>query len=97
MGRFTLVVFGVVTLLATPFMRYGAHTAHCANPTASTSLCVVYPTLALWYWPVALVAGYAAISLYALRRSRAIGVSTRIAGYVAAGVLVGLLGTAWAA
>jgi hypothetical protein len=96
-GWFTLVVFGILTLLATPFMRYGAHPSHCATPTANTSLCVIYPTLALWYWPVALVAGYAAISLYGLRRSRAIGVSTRIAGYVAVGVLVGLLGTAWAA
>jgi hypothetical protein len=78
-------------------MRYGAHTVHCANPTAGTSLCVAYPTLALWYWPVALVAGYTAISLYAIRRSRAIGVGPRIATYVSIGVLVGLLGTAWAA
>lgn len=96
-GWFTLVVFGVLTLGATPFSRFGPHPAHCATSSGGTSLCVVYPTLALWYWPVALVVGYAAISLYALRRSRAIGVGPRITGYVVGGVLVGLLGTAWAA
>jgi hypothetical protein len=96
-GWLTLVVFGALTLVATPFMRYGAHPSHCATHTANTSLCVIYPTLALWYWPIALVAGYAAVTLYAVGRSRTIGVSPRIAGYVAVGVIVGLLGTAWTA
>jgi hypothetical protein len=37
----------MLTLLATPSMRYGARTEHGANATANTSLCVVDPTLAL--------------------------------------------------
>ena len=44
---FPFAVFGMLTLLATPFMHYSARTPRCATPTASTSLCVVYPTTEL--------------------------------------------------
>jgi hypothetical protein len=60
----------------------------------------VYSPWAFFYWPVALVAAYIAIIGFYLRRSRSLGVGTRVRPYVVAGIVLALLLTAlslWAA
>jgi len=94
-GWFALLVFGVVTLLAAPFFRYGTPSRHCASQHGGPAVCTVYPTLALWYWPVALLIGYVAIGWFYVRRSRGRGVGSRVQPYLAVGVLVGLLAAVW--
>jgi hypothetical protein len=95
-GWFALLVFGAATLLAIQFFRYGPHFRHCAVRSGVTSVCTVYPTLALWYWPVVLLLGYAVIGFFYLRRSRIRGVGTRVWPYICVGVFLGLLAAAWA-
>lgn len=95
-GWFALLVFGVVTLLATPFLRYGPHFRHCAARGAVVQVCSVYPTLALWYWPIALVVGYVAVAWFYLRRANQRGVGTRVQPYIYVGVLLGILTALWA-
>lgn len=94
-GWFALLVFGVATLVATPFFRYGPRFRHCTPPAQTTYACVVYPTLVLWYWPITLVLGYAVIAGFYLRRARTRGLGTRVQPYVVVGVLLGLLAAAW--
>ncbi len=93
---FPLLVFAAVTLAAVPFYRYGHPHRHCASPRRGGYVCTVQATLALWYWPVALVVGYAGISWFYLRRTRQRGVGNRVQPYVAFGVLLALVATAWA-
>lgn len=93
---FPLLVFAVVTLAALPFNRYGPHPRHCSSSHGVVSACIVQPTLALWYWPVALVAGYLATSWFYLHRSQQRGVGTRVQPYVVVGAVVTLLIGAWA-
>jgi len=93
---FALLVFGLVLLFATPFLRYGPHFRHCATRHGSLRVCTVYPTLALWYWPVALLLGYGLIGGFYIRRSRAQGLGSRVQVYLAVGVLLAVLTTAWA-
>lgn len=92
---FPLLAFAAVTLAAIPFNRYGPHPRHCSSFRAG-SVCIVQPTLALWYWPVAVVAAYVAISWFYLHRSHRRGVGTRVWPYVAVGAVLALLIGAWA-
>src|SRR2546423_3982349 len=66
---FPLLVFAAVTLAAIPFNRYGRHPIHCSSIRSAGDVCTAYSALALWYWPVALLAAYLAISWFYLRRS----------------------------
>ena len=95
-GWFALLVFGSVTLLAAPFLRYGPHARHCAHYGHGAYVCSVYPALALWYWPIALTAGYVMVASFSLQRARLRGVGTRVQPYIGVGVLLALLATGWA-
>ena len=97
---FPLLLFALVTLAATPFDRYGHRAVVACAPVAGGRVCSVYSPWAFFYWPVALVAAYVAITGFYLRRSRSLGVGTRVRPYVAAGIVLALLLTAlslWAA
>lgn len=93
---FPLVVFAAVTLAATPFNRYGPHPVHCTSARGGGQVCIAYSALALWYWPVALLAAYVAISWFYLHRAHQRGVGTRVQPYVVVGAVLTLLSTAWA-
>ncbi|HEX3622983.1 MAG TPA: hypothetical protein VHT97_11770 [Acidimicrobiales bacterium] len=93
---FPLLAFAAVTFAAIPFNRYGPHPRHCISAHGLVSACIIQPTLALWYWPVALVAAYVATSWFYLHRTRQRGVGTRVQPYVAVGTVVTLLIGAWA-
>lgn len=99
---FPMLVFAAVTLVAIPFDRYGDHPRHCASTHGGGIVCLVgwpiYSSLALWYWPIALLAAYAGIGWFYLHRSHARGVGSRVPPYVVVGaVLVVLItaGTLW--
>jgi len=92
---FPLLVFAAVTLGATPFNRYGHHPIHCTSTQGGGRVCIAYSALALWYWPVALLAAYVAISWFYLHRARRRGVGTRVQPYVVVGAVLALLTTAW--
>src|SRR5437016_1499636 len=93
---FPLVVFAAVTLAAMPFYRYGHPQTHCASTRGGGSVCLVFPTVALWYWPVALLVAYGAICWFYLHRAHERGVGTRVQPYVAVGAVIALLTAAWA-
>ncbi len=93
---FPLLVFAAVTLGATPFNRYGNHPVHCTSSQGGGHVCLAYSELALWYWPVALLAAYVAICWFYLHRARQRGVGTRVQPYVAVGAALAVLTTAWA-
>lgn len=93
---FPLLAFAAVTLAAIPFNRYGPHPRHCSSTRGVVSACIIQPTLALWYWPVALLVAYLATSWFYLHRSQQRGVGTRVQPYVAVGALLTLLMGAWA-
>jgi hypothetical protein len=98
---FPLLVFALVTLAATPFDRYGHRViVACAPVARDRVVCSAYSPLAFFYWPVALVAAYVAITGFYLYRSRRLGVGTRVRPYVIAGIVLALLLSAlalWAA
>jgi hypothetical protein len=85
-----LLVLGATVLLAIPFYEYGHNvTAHCQTTAGGRVLvCSRYPTLALWYWPVALVAAYAIIGAIFARRARSRGVGARVRPYVIGGIML---------
>jgi hypothetical protein len=85
-----LVVLGATVLLAIPFYRYGGYVlAHCqAGANGRAFVCTRYPTLAFWYWPVALVVAYALIGAIFVSRARAHGVGARVRPYVVAGIVL---------
>lgn len=93
---FPLLVFAAVTLGAIPFNRYGHHPVHCTSTQGGGQVCIAYSALALWYWPVALLAAYVAISWFYLYRAHQHGVGTRVQPYVVVGAILALLATAWA-
>lgn len=93
---FPMVVLAAVTLAAIPFNRFGSHPIHCTSTLGGGRVCIAYAALALWYWPVALLAAYVAISWFYLRRARQRGVGTRVQPYVVVGAVLALLATAWA-
>ena len=94
---FPLLVFALVTFAAIPFDRYGhRHPAHCATLRNGQYICTAYSPLVLWYWPVALVLGYLAISWFYVRLGRRRGVGTQVQPYLIVGVLLAALSTVWA-
>jgi hypothetical protein len=96
-GWFPLLVFAVATFVAIPFDRYGRHvTSHCTSLHNGGYICTGYSPLTLWYWPVAILLAYAAISWFYLRHARQRGVGTRVQSYVVVGVLLVVLVTVWA-
>jgi hypothetical protein len=96
-GWFPLLVFTAVTFAAIAFDRYGRHAAaHCTSLQGGGYVCAGYSPLTLWYWPVALLLAYVAISGFYLHQARLRGVGTRVQPYVLVGVLLALLATAWA-
>ena len=93
---FPLLVFGAVTIAAIPFNRYGPHPRRCGSIHGAGSFCSVHAAMALWYWPVALLAAYLVIAWFYLRRSEERGVGTRVQPYVAVGAVLAVLISAWA-
>jgi hypothetical protein len=93
---FPLLVFAAVTLAAIPFNRYGSHPTHCGAIHGGGYVCAVHSALALWYWPMAILAAYVAISWFYLRRSHHRGVGTRVQPYVVVGAVLTVLITVWA-
>jgi hypothetical protein len=96
-GWFPLLVFAIVTLAAIPFDHYGHHlVTHCTSLHHGGYVCTGYSQATLWYWPVALLLAYVAISAFYLHQSRKRGIGTRVQPYVVVGVVLVLLVTAWA-
>jgi hypothetical protein len=94
-----LLVLGVVVLSAIPFYEYGQHVVVHCQATGGERICTRYPTLALWYWPVALTVGYCVIAVIYRHRARRRGVDTRVLPYVLGGIglaAVSTLVTVWA-
>src|ERR1700675_1098259 len=71
---FPLLVFAAVTVAATPVYRFGHYGRSCrmvgSPPGPTGKVCSVYNAAGFVYWPIALVAGYAAIAAFYLYRSR---------------------------
>ncbi|MFJ9608953.1 hypothetical protein ACIRS1_21705 [Kitasatospora sp. NPDC101176] len=72
---FALLVFAAVRFGAAPVVRYGQGGHHPGELPP-----------AMWYWPVALVLAYTAITWFYLRRSARLGVGTRVGPYLALGI-----------
>ncbi|MFJ6617890.1 hypothetical protein ACIQOW_10020 [Kitasatospora sp. NPDC091335] len=81
---FPLLVFAAVRLGAAPVVRYGQGDHHPGGLPP-----------AMWYWPVALVLAYAAISWFYLRRARRLGLGTRVGPYLALGLVLVVLITVY--
>lgn len=92
---FALLVLGVVVLAAIPFYRYGHYgPSHCqTSADGRINVCVPHSVLVLWYWPVALVAGYALIGATLARQARARGVGSRVRPYVIVGIVLAVVAT----
>jgi hypothetical protein len=88
---FPLLVFAAATFAAAPFDRYGRRSANCTSIDGGGHVCTAYSAFALWYWPVALLLSYVAISWFYLNRSRRRGLGTRAQPYVIVGVVLVLL------
>lgn len=93
---FPLLVFAAVILGSIPFNRYGDHPVHCTSGRGGGRVCIAYSGLAVWYWPVALFAAYAAISWFYFHHAQQRGVGTRVRPYVVVGAAFALCSTAWA-
>ena len=93
---FPLLAFAAVTFTAIPFNCYGPPPHPLQLHPGGGYVCTIHSTLALWYWPVAVVNGYLAISWFYLRRSHHRGVGTRVQPYVAVGTVLTVLITLWA-
>ncbi|GAA1182225.1 hypothetical protein GCM10009664_55500 [Kitasatospora gansuensis] len=72
---FPLLVFAAVRFGAAPVVRYGQGD---------------HVRLAFWYYPMALVLAYVAITWFYLRRSNRLGLGTRVGPYVALGIALAL-------
>ena len=44
-----------VTFGAIPFSRYGGHPTDCSSVQGRGSVCLIHSSLALWWWPIALL------------------------------------------
>lgn len=95
---FPLLVLAAVTYAAIPVYRYSQRGTTCRSVTRiagpTTHVCTVYPTAAFLYWPIALVLAYVAIAAFYVRRSRVLGLGTRVRPYVTGGVGIALVLTA---
>ncbi|MDH6118708.1 hypothetical protein ABH930_003653 [Kitasatospora sp. GAS204A] len=87
---FPLLVFAAVRFAAAPIVEYGQGPCDAANGGLG-GLCVNSLPPAMWYWPVALLLAYVAISWFYLRRSAKLGLGTRIQPYLVLGVALALL------
>jgi hypothetical protein len=100
---FPLLLLGALTLAAIPVDRYGHYDTTCTtiHPTGGVGrVCTISSTWSFVYWPIALIAAYAAITGFYLHRSRMRGVGTAIRPYILAGIGIALLVTGvalWAA
>jgi hypothetical protein len=83
-----LLVLGLAVLLAIPFYEYGHDVLTHCQTSAAGRVCARYPTLAFWYWPVALVAAYTLVGVIFVRRARSRGVGARVRSYVIGGILL---------
>lgn len=85
-----LLVLGVTVLLAIPFYRDVHYVSvHCQTGAGGQgTVCVRFPTLAFWYWPVALVLAYAVIGVIFVVQARSRGVGTRIRPYIVGGIVL---------
>lgn len=92
---FPLMIFSFLTFLAIPAERLSHRTLGTCGTFStqklSGSVCRVYSTSGLVYWPIALIAAYIAISILYSRRSRARGAETRVEKYVLVGIVLAVL------
>jgi hypothetical protein len=87
---FPLLVLAAVTFASIPVVRYGGfHSLDC-TPVPGGKVCAIYSNARFVYWPIALVLAYAVISAFYIRRSRALGIGTRVLPYAIAGIIVGV-------
>jgi hypothetical protein len=99
---FPLLVFAVVTFASIPVFRYGGHhpwrcVALPAKPGGTAGrVCTIYSNAQFIYWPIALVLAYVAIAAFYIRRTRALGIETRVRPYAIAGILIAAAVTGWA-
>jgi hypothetical protein len=88
------MLFGAITLLAIPVMRYGHRVSICTTgPVGAIRGCLIYPITWFIYWPLAFVGAYAAIAAFYVIRSRKRGIGTPIRPYVVAGIIVAVVVT----
>ncbi|MDH6144345.1 hypothetical protein P3T35_006387 [Kitasatospora sp. GP30] len=87
---FPLLVFAAVRFAAAPIVRYGQGPCDTAHGGLG-GICVNSLPPAMWYWPVALLLAYLAISWFYLRRSAKLGLGTRIQPYLVLGIALALL------
>jgi hypothetical protein len=100
---FPLLVFAVVTFASVPVFRYGGHhpwtcVALPAKPGGTAGrICTIYANAQFVYWPIALVLAYVAIAAFYIRRTRALGIETRVRPYAIAGVIIAaaVTGVGW--
>jgi hypothetical protein len=100
---FPLLVFAVVTFASIPVFRYGGHHPWRCVPLPAKAggtagrVCTIYSNAQFIYWPIALVLAYVAIAAFYIRRTRALGIETRVRPYAIAGVIiaVAVTGAAW--
>jgi hypothetical protein len=93
---FALLALAVVTIVAIPITWYFNHPDSCAPGADGGSVCQVGGHLGpiRFYWPVALLLAYTAITVYAARVTRARGLGARALPYVLTGAALVVLGTA---
>ena len=81
-----LLVLAAVTLIAIPFDWFGLKTD--CHPDGS---CVFERRGMLYYWPPAMMLGYATIAVWYLRAARARGLGARVLPYAVTGVVTALV------
>jgi hypothetical protein len=91
---FPLALFGLATLAAAPFERYGGFSRTCTSPNATGYVCSVYSSWSFVYWPTVLVLIYIAIAGFYARHAHERGVGTRVKPYVVVGIIVAVVLTA---
>jgi hypothetical protein len=84
---FPLLVFAALTFASIPVRRYSGHYLTCRTLSAGP-ICRAYTNADLVYWPIALVLAYVAIAAFYIRRSRALGLGTRVRPYAIAGIII---------
>jgi hypothetical protein len=90
---FPLLLFGLAILGSAPLDRYTGHSRTCRS-LAAGYVCSAYAPAEFVYWPIVLVAIYAAVAWFYTRRSRQRGIGTRVKPYVVVGVIVAIVLTA---
>ena len=94
---FPLLVFAAVTFGAIPFSRYGGHPTHCSSVQGRGSVCLIHSSLALWWWPIALLVAVRVDQLVLPAAGPSSAASARgVQPFVAAGVILTALSALWA-